>query len=339
MSAKDLAEFLRDERTTVRVAALKATLAVSDDANARALLFPPKHDKELCQESVDLLRALHHLSWHLQDSIARPALSALVNFASESSAAEWMARNGLVLSAMDAMLQTEKGRGMDDLYSGLLANITRDPRAAGLAMGEEESEARQLVTVGKVRALLSLSLTRGKAESDSLILYFGNVAQTSKIQAMLMGEGGDVFVKAMSLLDSERTVRRLGASAILKNLAMNDEAHDFLLDNDVVSLCIVPLILSPVPDESEIQGAPARVRSATEVASKSVEKGCESEPRVRLNLAETLLRLCTTEKGQVCIRDQKVYPFIRNLHLVEEDDRVKETIESIVARTELSTDT
>ncbi len=56
----------------------------------------------------------------------------------------------------------------------------------------------------------------------------------------------------------------------------------------------------------------------------------ESDIVLRLMLVESLLLLTATRKGRDVLRAKKVYPIIRNLHLIEEDDKIKDTCERLV---------
>lgn len=56
----------------------------------------------------------------------------------------------------------------------------------------------------------------------------------------------------------------------------------------------------------------------------------ESDPILRLMLVECLLLMTATRQARDILRAKKVYPIMRALHLVEEDDKIKDTIEQLV---------
>jgi hypothetical protein len=56
----------------------------------------------------------------------------------------------------------------------------------------------------------------------------------------------------------------------------------------------------------------------------------ESDPILRLALVESLILLCSTRDCRETLRQRKVYPVMRNLHLKESDEGVIEAIEKLV---------
>jgi hypothetical protein len=61
------------------------------------------------------------------------------------------------------------------------------------------------------------------------------------------------------------------------------------------------------------------------------EKVREKESGILEVYLETILLLCTTRPAREYLRLKKVYPVIRQLHLVVEDDRVRLQCEKIVS--------
>jgi len=62
----------------------------------------------------------------------------------------------------------------------------------------------------------------------------------------------------------------------------------------------------------------------------SPDKKREPDPHLRKTLLETLVLLTTTKQGRDILRQNKVYPVIRQMHLMENDENVGEIIEKLV---------
>ncbi|KAI8055209.1 hypothetical protein BDF22DRAFT_675923 [Syncephalis plumigaleata] len=56
----------------------------------------------------------------------------------------------------------------------------------------------------------------------------------------------------------------------------------------------------------------------------------EADDHLRTTLLETILLLASTRAGREVMRQRKVYPIIKTLHLAESNDKIKDVIEEIV---------
>lgn len=60
------------------------------------------------------------------------------------------------------------------------------------------------------------------------------------------------------------------------------------------------------------------------------DKKREPNPSIRLTHIESLLLFCTTRRGRELLRSRGVYPIIKALHLVEEEEEVAEQVVRLV---------
>ena len=82
-----------------------------------------------------------------------------------------------------------------------------------------------------------------------------------------------------------------------------------------------------------LSAVPREVRVAASAPKESHVP--EPEEHIRLVLAEALLLLCKGEEGRDALRADAAYEVLREWHLEEQSDRVRDVIEGVVARTKL----
>ena len=95
-------------------------------------------------------------------------------------------------------------------------------------------------------------------------------------------------------------------------------------DLNLLPFLLLPLMGPEDYDEEDLDGMP------DELQLLSSDKTRESDPRIRLILIETLLLFASTRTGRDILRAKKVYPIVQKLHLWEDSEQVKETIERLV---------
>jgi len=341
-SLPDLAELLLSERADVRSGAAATAVAFSGNADIQALLVTEPVDERFNVLFAALAKVIETEDTPLEDS--RVVLSAILNFSGVGpSAIKALAACGILDLSLSALLSGEK---VDDaiagLHSGILANASRNGTAVDSLLAGTRSPTIQIIARQRVASLLQQRLVSpGRRRLPNLALLASNLAQVELGRLLFVGEGsGDEDVELyrgiVSLLDEEETILRLGAASLLRNLAMDTSAHSHLVDHDFIAYALVPLIFGgDAPDEDDLDGAPEKVRLASRAAAKSSERGAEPELEVRVALVEALLLLCKSDEGREALKKQRAYPVLRNLHRNEENERVREIIESIVDRTEL----
>jgi len=137
--------------------------------------------------------------------------------------------------------------------------------------------------------------------------------------------------KLVVFTETKSTIRRRGVASTIKNACFDTDAHAKLIstDEDEGGINLLPYILLPLmgPEEysdEDTDGMP------DELQLLPPDKEREKEQDIIKTHLETLLLLTTTREGRDRLREVKVYPIIRELHLQTEDDEVRDTCDRFV---------
>ncbi|KAG7918214.1 hypothetical protein KL927_001671 [Ogataea polymorpha] len=123
--------------------------------------------------------------------------------------------------------------------------------------------------------------------------------------------------------------RREGAVYTIKNSLFNTNRHMELLEDERIN--ILPYIIGPFAfaenkglKDDEIFDLPE------ELQLLGPEKKTEPLKELLVAHLESVLLLCVTKEGREYLRGKSVYPLIRELHKVAEDEKVEELCDKVV---------
>jgi Domain of unknown function (DUF383)/Domain of unknown function (DUF384) len=312
----------------IRVATATAVAAAtSGDANAET--------RAAVGQYVPLLRRL--LALRGDPSAGRFVLSALINIAEDEGAAKQLIALRAVASCASALLDPEQ-REMSSLYNGLLANLTRLPEGVDALTGAREEFDDNERRVAEA-TLLRLAANMARFTNA---LFLANACSTKRGREVLLSNSeNDPRKQPLNsllqlLCDSDKD-RRLAAASALRNCALDEDCHPALVERtDVLGVALVRLMSPGHPVESkDMEGAPKEVLKAVATPMTLVP---EPFAEIRLMIVEAFLLLCKSLAGRNALRTCKAYPILREWHLEESDEGVKEAVEQIVDRTELLTE-
>ncbi|CAG8494321.1 1220_t:CDS:10 [Dentiscutata erythropus] len=133
--------------------------------------------------------------------------------------------------------------------------------------------------------------------------------------------------KLIVFTEHPNIIRRGGVISCLKNCCFATEHHSDMLSPSKVN--ILPYILLPLcgPEEfdlDDMEGMPEDIQFLPS------DKKREPDAHLRQTLLETIVLLTTTRQGRMILRQKKVYPVIRQMHLVESDEKVSTVVDQIV---------
>lgn len=233
-----------------------------------------------------------------------------------------------------------------DLFAMLLANMTKSDDAAKQLLTLSRPPA---TTLSKsplaIDQLLDLFVKGADgsynkdANFDYLCYVFADLSKFEEGRKNFLtprkeGDDDDAVVPLSKLVvftEHKSTIRRRGVASTIKNACFDTDAHAKLLSRDEAAggVNLIPYILLPLmgpeeyPDE-DTEGMP------DELQLLDPDKAREPEfDIVKIHL-ETLLLLTTTREGRDLLREVKVYPIVRELHLHVEDDEVREGCDRFV---------
>jgi hypothetical protein len=293
-------------------------------------------------KQIDIIKALCRVVSDLRP-IAEDAIKALINLTAANPVACERALKSDLLNRVFNQLEDDDWR-LKDYSMMLLANVTTTPEGTKSLLGYDEKNANAHVVYRekKIRTLTSLFLENvpepegvdkqsGEAKWDDDYQYVANIlANISQLeegrQFLLKHRHHNTLVaELLPQLRSPNVIRRRGIAALVRNLCFDTDHHFFLYDQlDVVSQMMY-VLAGPEPlGEDEKKGMHPSVYRLGEKKKREIDQ------QVRLAAVECLLLLCTTRNGRNDLRKKKVYPIVRNAHLVEQVEEIGDQIYKLV---------
>lgn len=175
------------------------------------------------------------------------------------------------------------------------------------------------------------------ADYDYLCYLFADLAKHEDgrkhfLTARSEGEGNSVekvipLTKLVVFTEHASAIRRRGVASTIKNVCFDIEAHEELISEDGVNL--LPYILLPLMGSEEYKEEDTD-GMLDECQLLPPDKEREKQPDIICIHLETLLLLTTSQEGRKKLRDVKVYPIVRELHLHTESDDVRDACDRLV---------
>nr|POF04000.1 protein hgh1 like [Quercus suber] len=156
------------------------------------------------------------------------------------------------------------------------------------------------------------------------------------------------ITKLIVFTEHASAIRRRGVANTIKNVCFDTPSHPLLLanegDNVVVpptatdsplagttgtGIGLLPYILLPLMGSEEYSDEDTE-GMLDECQLLPPDKERDSQNDILITHLETLLLLTTTRAGRQRLRDIKVYPIVRDLHLHNEDEGVREGCDRLV---------
>ncbi|RLN87945.1 hypothetical protein BBJ28_00006978 [Nothophytophthora sp. Chile5] len=333
-SMEELVSFLSHPRPELRKSASSLLISMTaSDQSVFQLLALPK---------LDVVQALCRVVSDMRP-IAEDAIKALINLTAANPTACERALKYDLLNRVMTQVEDSEWR-LTDYSMMLLANVTTTPEGAKELLGYDAkaTDATLALREKKIRTLTNAFLesepepegvdaATGDAKWDDEYQYvaniLANISQLEQGRAFLlkMRQNTSLVGALMPQLKSPNVVRRRGVAAALKNLCFDSDNHFYLYDQLDVPTNMMLLLAGPEPLDEE-----DKLGMNPVVFSQGDKKKREQDRQVRLAAVDCLLLLCTTRNGRKDLRRKKVYPIIRNAHLVEPDEEIGDQIYKLV---------
>ena len=174
------------------------------------------------------------------------------------------------------------------------------------------------------------------ANFDYLCYFFADISKHEEGRKHFLSprtEDSDIvpLSKIIVFTEHKSTIRRRGVASTIKNSCFESDVHAKLISGDEVEggVNLLPYNLLPLmgPEEYSDEDTDGML---DELQLLPPDKEREKENDIIKTHLETLLLLTTTREGRDRLRDVKVYPIVRELHLQTEDDEVRETCDRFV---------
>ena len=329
----DLVSLVEDPKMEVRRLALENLVPFSlDDAVGRPLLT----------KLVTLKRLLNVVVRREEDApVVVAAVIILVNLSQEAKVQLALQRlTAAVAVVSDLVLDTSRPAVVRNHGLMLLANLTREDRGIDqllqvdddLSASDSDDDAADAVPdkVGKnFLAMVSAFFDRPD-ELTYMPVIMCNVATSAEGRSLISARSHKILPRlARWTAHPDVNVRR-GAISTFKNCCFDQDEHDYLTSGDVN---IVMALIRPLLDASyELREGEADEMAAWAVEHLKHKPTCEAEEDVRSLIVEALVLLTATKVGRKAVAEAAVYPVLREQHLVEENETIKDHIETVVNR-------
>lgn len=333
-SMEDLVRFLSHPRPELRKSA--SSLLINMTASDQGIF------QLLALDKLDVVQALCRVVSDMRP-IAEDAIKALINLTASNPAACERALRYDLLNRVMTQVEDAEWR-LTDYSMMLLANVTTTPEGAKALLGVDDKASHELQALRekKIRTLTNAFLdsepepegidaATGDAKWDDDYQYvaniLANISQLEQGRAFLLKHRGDKTLAAALLpqLRSPNVVRRRGIASLIRNLCFDTDNHFYLYDQLDIPNQFIYLLAGPEPlDEDD------KVGMHPSIYRLGDKKKRENDRFVRLYAVDSLLLLCTTRNGRNDLRRKKVYPIVRNAHLVEPDEEIGDQIYKLV---------
>lgn len=188
------------------------------------------------------------------------------------------------------------------------------------------------------------------ANYDYLSYLFADLAkEESGRRHFLLPRAADQSIvpvtKLIVFTEHKSAIRRRGVANTIKNVAFDVPSHPLLLANEGdsvmpssrqhtnaspgIGIGLLPYILLPLMGSEEYSDADTE-GMLDECQLLAPDKQRDAQNDILLTHLETLLLLTTTPEGRRRLRDVQVYPIVRELHLHNEDEGVRDGCDRLV---------
>jgi hypothetical protein len=175
------------------------------------------------------------------------------------------------------------------------------------------------------------------ADYDYLSYLFADLAKHPEGRTYFLtprkeDEGVVPITKLIVFTEHKSTIRRRGVANAIKNVCFDVNSHERLLYSEdeveggigLLSYVLLPLMGSEEYSEEDTDG----MLDECQLLPPDKERDRESD--VLTTHLESLLLLTTERESRRRLREVKVYPIIRELHLQVEDESVREGCDRLV---------
>ncbi|KAI9209911.1 uncharacterized protein BJ171DRAFT_594922 [Polychytrium aggregatum] len=328
--------FLRDSRPEVRLLASQHVVGFTG-TNQHFDIFK-KDDGAAVKTLMELT--------HDTPEISHEALRALINLSADTDILNVLNSDGFIYHVILQILLPKSL--LADLYCMLLNNLSKytpitlklvpeDNYNNPVAKSTDDNSDAPKKRTHQLDNLLEV-FVRGEskkfnpdAEYHFLAGVFANIASTRVGMVYFQGRSNVDqqlrLSKITAYTEHPNIIRRGGCVSTVKNCCFDVKYHAELLRNEELNLLVyilLPLMGPEDYDEDDYEGMPAELQLLEPTKTR------ETDANLRQMLVEALLLLTNTRNGRDYLRAKKAYPILRNLHLIEKNEAVRDRIERFV---------
>lgn len=229
-----------------------------------------------------------------------------------------------------------------DLFAMLLANMSKSDNLKRILTLKRDVPKPLSTSPITIDQLLDLFVKGAEgsynkdANFDYLCYLFADLSKHSEGRTHFLSpraEDADIvpLSKLVVFTEHKSEIRRRGVASTIKNACFDTQAHAKLLSRDESEggVHLLPYLLLPLmgPEEYSDEDTEGML---DELQLLDPDKEREPQNDISKTHLETLLLLTTTREARGYMREVKVYPIVRELHLHTEDDEVREACDRYV---------
>lgn len=272
--------------------------------------------------------------------IAKNVLTILINLSEDAEVRKSLVEDDAFLNSLTKRLINPKESNADEQCM-LLANLAKSESIKKILTSKRDVPKGLSASPIVIDQLLDCFVKGAEgrynkdANYDYLSYLFADLAKHECgrqhfITAQKEDENIVPITKLIVFTEHKSTIRRRGVANTIKNTSFEISAHQRLLaDQSNGGVGLLPYILLPLMgseeySEEDMEGM------LDEVQLLDPDKEREKQPDIICTHLETLLLLTTTAEGRRRLREVKVYPIIRELHLHVDDENVRDGCDRLV---------
>ncbi|CZR64151.1 related to FAM203 family protein C1020.12c [Phialocephala subalpina] len=268
--------------------------------------------------------------------IARDAITILINLSTDREVLEYLASDKEFIKTLLGRV-TNPTEPNANLMSMLLANLAKYDELKEIITLERPAPKELSSNNKAIDQLLDLFVKGAdgtynkEADFDYLAYLFADLAKHKEGRTYFLTkqEYDDVvpLTKLTVFTEHKSDIRRKGVASTIKNVAFEVEAHPSFLSEGEIN--ILPYLLLPITGNEEYE-EDDMLSMLPDLQLLPPDKARDPDPAIIQTHVETLMLLTTTREGRDILRDIKVYPIIRELHLQIEHEELREACERLV---------
>jgi hypothetical protein len=170
------------------------------------------------------------------------------------------------------------------------------------------------------------------ADFNYLAYFFADIAKYPEGRAHFVTQRRDddniiPLTKLTVFTEHKSAIRRRGVASTIKNVCFDTDSHTSIMAFDGVNL--LPYVLLPImgPEEYSDEDMEGML---DDLQLLPPDKEREKDVEILKTHLDTILLLTTTRGGRDVLKNIKVYPIIREMHLHVDDDDVRDGCDRIV---------
>jgi len=257
--------------------------------------------------------------------VAADAVSTLVNLTRDPLIIDRLSSDKLIADIYRIVVNPESI--LADLGSMLLSNLTITDFNVKRLLQLDDPKFQGTRLFKLIDIFSQGRQYNPKADFFYLALVFANVTRLPEGRECLLNKDRFGFQKLFPFINHPKLIVRGGIASTLKNCCFQVNKHEWLMSNEVD---IISVLLSPLAKKSDLREE-EKPKAPKFLLDLEPEKTREPDLKIRITLTHTILLLTSsTYQLRNYLRDNCVYPVMREMNLEDSTGEIDEAIHGVV---------